>query len=115
ESTPEMFRRNGWVVGAFQASWAAISSVSPIPQGKFAQREALGTALRAAVRAGYDPDTIACITGALMGAAVGPEAVLAEGRRILCGWPSYAVPELEGLVERVIAPMVDGDGEVKSA
>ena len=111
ESTPEMFRRNGWVVGAFQASWAAISSVSPIPEGKFAQRDALGTALRAAVRAGYDTDTIACITGALMGAALGPKAVLPEWRRMLFGWPSYEVAELEGLVERVIAPMVDGDGE----
>src|SRR5699024_1511947 len=115
ESTPEMFRRNGWVVGAFQASWAAISSVSPIPEGKFAQREALGTALRAAVRAGYDTDTIACITGALMGAALGPKAVLPEWRRMLFGWPSYGVAELEGLVERVIAPMVDGGGEGSAA
>src|SRR5699024_7849483 len=110
-STPVMFRRNGWVVGAFQAAWAAISGVSPIPEGKFAQREALGTALQAAVRAGYDTDTVACITGALIGAALGPKAVLPEWRRMLFGWPSYEVAELEGLVERVIAPMVDGDGE----
>ena len=67
------------------------------------------------MRAGYDTDTIACITGALMGAALGPKAVLPEWRRILFGWPSYEVAELEGLVERVIAPMVHGDGEGKSA
>ncbi|WP_245851061.1 ADP-ribosylglycohydrolase family protein [Brachybacterium vulturis] len=110
-STPVMFRRNGWVVGAFQAAWAAIAGVSPIPEGKFAQRDALGAALRSAVRAGYDTDTIACITGALMGAALGPKAVLPEWRRMLFGWPSYEVDELKGLVERVIAPMVRDDGE----
>ncbi|MDN5899934.1 MAG: ADP-ribosylglycohydrolase family protein [Brachybacterium sp.] len=110
-STPVMFRRNGWVVGAFQAAWAAIAGVSPIPEGKFAQRDALGTALRSAVRAGYDTDTVACITGALMGAALGPKAVLPEWRRMLFGWPSYEVDELYGLVERVIAPMVRDGGE----
>src|SRR5699024_7125907 len=34
QSTPVMFRRNGWVVGAFQAAWSAIVGVSPIPEGK---------------------------------------------------------------------------------
>lgn len=106
QSTPVMFRRNGWVVGAFQAAWSAIVGVSPIPEGKFAQRDAMVAALRSAVRAGYDTDTVACITGALMGAALGPKAVLPEWRRMLFGWPSYEVDELYGLVERVIAPMV---------
>ena len=106
QSTPVMFRRNGWVVGAFQAAWSAIVWVSPIPEGKFAQRDAMVAALRSAVRAGYDTDTVACITGALMGAALGPKAVLPEWHRMLFGWPSYEVDELYGLVERVIAPMV---------
>jgi ADP-ribosylglycohydrolase len=52
ESTPVTFRRNGWVVGAFQAAWAAINGVRPIPEGKFAQRDALVAALEAAARAG---------------------------------------------------------------
>lgn len=112
ESTPAMFRRNGWVVGAFQAAWSAISGVCPIPEGKFAQRDTMVAALRSAVRAGYDTDTVACITGALLGAALGPKSVLPEWRRMLFGWPSYGVEELVGLTERVIAPMVtDATGE----
>lgn len=111
QSTPVMFRRNGWVVGAFQAAWAAIVGVGPIPEGKFAQRDALVAALESAVRAGYDTDTVACIAGSLMGAALGPKAVPPEWRRMLFGWPSYELEELQGLVDRVIAPMVREGGE----
>ncbi|AXK44722.1 ADP-ribosylglycohydrolase family protein [Brachybacterium saurashtrense] len=109
QSTPVMFRRNGWVVGAFQAAWAAVVGELPLPPGKFAQREAMIRALEVAVRAGYDTDTVACITGALMGAALGPKAVPPEWRRTLFGWPGYEVDELEGLVERVISPMVEDE------
>lgn len=105
-SAPVSFRRNGWVVGAFQVAWAAISAVTPLPEGKFAQRDAMVTALKVAVGAGYDTDTVACITGALLGAALGPKAVPPEWRRTLFGWPGYGVEELTSLVERVIAPMV---------
>ena len=111
QSTPVMFRRNGWVVGAFQAAWAAITGVSPLPEGKFARRESLIAALEASVRAGYDTDTIACITGSLLGAVLGPKAVPPDWRRSLFGWPGYEVEELEGLVERVIAPMTSPDEE----
>lgn len=113
--TPARFRRNGWVVGAFQAAWAAIVGIGPIPEGKFAQRDALVAALESAVRAGYDTDTVASITGALMGAALGPKAVPPEWRRELFGWPSYEVDELAGLVERVIAPLVRGAGDGSGA
>ena len=111
--TPAFFRRNGWVVGAFQASWAAIAGVMPLPEDKFAQRDTLVAALESAARAGYDTDTITCLTGALMGAALGPKAVPPDWRRTLFGWPSYEVAELTGLVQRVIAPMVR-DGEKAS-
>jgi ADP-ribosylglycohydrolase len=114
ESTPVMFRRNGWVVGAFQAAWSAIAGVGPLPEGKFAQRDALVAALEAAARAGYDTDTVACITGSLMGAALGHKAVPPEWRRVLFGWPGYEVEELTGLVERVIAPFV-GETEEERA
>ena len=103
---PAHFRRNGWVVGAFQAAWSAITLAGPIPEGKFAQREMMVRALDAAARAGYDTDTVTCITGSLVGAALGDKAVPPEWRRVLFGWPGYEVDELEGLVERVIAPMV---------
>jgi ADP-ribosylglycohydrolase len=109
ESTPVTFRRNGWVVGAFQAAWAAINGVRPIPEGKFAQRDALVAALEAAARAGYDTDTVACITGSLIGGALGYKAVPPEWRRVLFGWPGYEVDELTSLVERVLAPFLEED------
>ena len=64
-------------------------------------------ALEAAARAGYDTDTVTCITGSLLGAALGYKAVPPEWRRTLFGWPGYDLAELKGLVERVIAPMVE--------
>jgi ADP-ribosylglycohydrolase len=101
-SAPVDFRRNGWVVHAFQGAWSAVHGIGDIPEGKFAQREALVAAVESAVRAGYDTDTVACITGSLMGAALGYKAVPPEWRRELFGWPSYDVTELMGLAERVI-------------
>lgn len=110
-SAPAAFRRNGWVVGAFQAAWAAITRVGPIPIDKFAQRNALRQGVESAVRAGYDTDTVACITGALMGAALGVKAVPTEWRRDLFGWPGYGIGELIGLAERVIDRAEPTDGE----
>lgn len=111
--TPAFFRRNGWVVGAFQASWAAIAGVMPLPEDKFAQRDTLVAALESAARAGYDTDTVACITGALIGAALGPKAVPPEWRRVLFGWPGYETDELRGLIDRLLgsltAPADDED------
>ncbi|PWH07074.1 ADP-ribosylglycohydrolase [Brachybacterium endophyticum] len=104
QASPAEFPRNGWVVAAFQAAWAAVHRVMPLPEDRFARREALVAALSSAVRAGYDTDTVACITGALIGAALGPKAVPPEWRRELFGWPGYEVAELENLVERVVRP-----------
>ncbi|SLM91796.1 ADP-ribosylation/Crystallin J1 [Brachybacterium nesterenkovii] len=101
-AVPTAFPRNGWVVHAFQAAWSAIHGVLPIPRGKFAQRAAMTEALEAAVRAGYDTDTLASITGGLLGAALGHKAIQPEWRRALFGWPGYEVSELISLVERVI-------------
>lgn len=98
---PAAFPRNGWVVHAFQAAWSAIAQVGPIPEGRFAQRESMTAALDGAVRAGYDTDTVACIAGALIGAALGPKAVQPEWRRSLFGWPGYEVDEIMLLAERV--------------
>lgn len=101
---PHEFRRNGWVVHAFQAAWSAIHRAGPIPEDKFARRQMLVTALEAAARAGYDTDTVACITGALIGGALGVKAVPPEWRRVLFGWPGYEVDELIALTDRVITP-----------
>lgn len=110
-AAPSAFPRNGWVVHAFQSAWSAIHCVLPIPPGKFAQRAAMTAALESAVRAGYDTDTVASITGALLGAALGPKAVQPEWRRALFGWPGYEVGELVALVDRVLVP---SSGEVRA-
>ncbi|WP_114854988.1 ADP-ribosylglycohydrolase family protein [Brachybacterium sp. YJGR34] len=116
-SAPVAFRRNGWVVSSFQAAWSAITAAGPIPEGKFDQRDALVSTLELGIRAGYDTDTIACIAGSLMGAALGPKAVPPEWRRELFGWPGYEVDELKKLAGRVVEPMVasgePGAGEAR--
>lgn len=99
---PSRFGRNGWVVQALQAAWSAIHAAGPIPEDRFAQREHMTRALEAAVRGGYDTDTVACITGALLGAVLGPKSVPPEWRRVLFGWPGYEVEELMRLVDQVL-------------
>lgn len=104
-ATPGAFGRNGWVVHAFQAAWSAVHHAGPIPADKFAQRDHLVTVLDAAIRAGYDTDTVAGIAGSMIGAALGPKAVPPEWRRMLFGWPQYEADDLEELVARALAPL----------
>lgn len=78
---PSSFPNNGWVVTAFQAAWSAI--VTTEAEGA----EHLRLAIDAAVRAGFDTDTVAAIAGGLVGAAHGASAVPLGWRRLLHGWP----------------------------
>ena len=57
----------------------------------------LRLALDAAVRGGYDTDTVAAIAGGLLGAVYGASAVPAEWRRVLHGWPGLATRGLVAL------------------
>ena len=87
---PASFANNGWVVAALQAAWSAIAT-TPVPvddpdAGVFRAHH-LGLALDAAVRAGYDTDTVAAIAGGLLGAAYGASAVPGRWRYLLHGWP----------------------------
>jgi ADP-ribosylglycohydrolase len=88
---PSEIENNGWVVAALQAS------VSAIKRG-----QGLQDTLEEAVRAGYDTDTVAAITGQLSGAQWGASAVPAEWARALHGWPGvtgkYLVDKAEKLV-----------------
>jgi ADP-ribosylglycohydrolase len=85
-------RGNGWVVRAFQAAWSAIATTS-VPAGPFAA-EHLRQALLRAVRAGHDTDTVAAITGGLLGAAWGVSAIPSTWRRLLHGWPDLTGADL---------------------
>lgn len=78
------FPKNGWVVHAFQAAWAAITQTA-VPAGRPGLH--LRRALEAAVRAGGDTDTVAAIAGGLLGARWGGSAVPGIWLRQLHGWP----------------------------
>ncbi|MGV0718653.1 ADP-ribosylglycohydrolase family protein [Mycolicibacterium sp. XJ662] len=101
---PASFPNNGWVVAALQAAWSAIST-TPVPvdgheEGVFAA-DHLRRALDAAVRAGYDTDTVAAIAGSLLGAAYGASAVPVSWRHLLHGWPGINARGLVGLATAI--------------
>ncbi|NYH52677.1 ADP-ribosylglycohydrolase [Nocardiopsis arvandica] len=85
ERPPHAFSPNGFVVRALQAAWSAVV------RGDFT------TALRAAVRAGDDTDTVAAIAGALLGARWGASAIPREYLDAVHGWPGYRADGLSEL------------------
>jgi ADP-ribosyl-[dinitrogen reductase] hydrolase len=104
-SKPSNFRNNGWVVEALQAARSVITT-TPIPQDDPASGifrvDHLRLALDTAVRGGNDTDTVAAITGGLLGAAYGASAIPAEWRRVLHGWPGLATRDLVALATRIV-------------
>ena len=111
-SNPADFPHNGWVVQAMQAAWSAITTTAvnpqtdPDPDSASAKYSAAGArsttegpehfrrALEAAVRGGYDTDTVAAIAGGLVGGLYGASAVPAKWRRKLHGWPDLRARDL---------------------
>lgn len=88
QASPVAFDKNGWVVHAFQGAWSALATTP----GEGAEH-ARG-ALEAAVRAGWDTDTVAAIAGALVGARWGASALPAEWVAPLHGWPGLTGADL---------------------
>ena len=100
---PVAFPNNGWVVHAFQAAWSAIVHA---PAGRCAARpdrpeSHLEEALHEAIRSGGDPDTVAAIAGALLGARWGASAVPGEWRDMLHSRYGHTAADLEGLARRI--------------
>ena len=101
---PAAFNPNGWVVTAFQAALSAIVH-TPVPAEEPSSH--LVDALEAAVRIGYDTDTVAAIAGGLLGARWGASAIpdgcrsLLHGRR-RSGEPIVKAADLEELVHRTV-------------
>ena len=85
---PTAYPRNGWVVHAFQAAWSAIATTRSDGPEHYSH------ALVAAVRAGYDTDTVAAIAGSLLGARWGASAVPHEWRSVVHGWPGLTGDDL---------------------
>ncbi|KHO26851.1 ribosylglycohydrolase [Mycolicibacterium setense] len=96
-SRPADIPNNGWVVAAFQAAWSAINSTAADGFGP----EHLRRGLDAAVRAGFDTDTVAAIAGGLLGAAYGASAVPLGWRHLLHGWPGITARDLVGLATAI--------------
>ena len=111
DAPPSRFTRNGFSPEALQAAWAAITS-TPLPaDDPAACRSAsqhLKLALQAAVRSGNDTDTVAAITGSLLGAFWGASAVPLAWAEAVHGWsgdavlPVYRAAELIQLAEQAL-------------
>jgi len=82
---------NGYCVTTAVAALAAVLG-TPIPERMPALH--LRHAVEAAVRGGDDADTVACVTGALVGAMWGYSAVPLEWRRRTFGWPDLRDADL---------------------
>ena len=103
-SPPSAFPNNGWVVSALQAAWSAITTTPVLtddPTAGTFRADHLRRGLDAAVRAGYDTDTVAAIAGGLLGGAYGASAVPLEWRMLLHGWPDLTARELVGLAAAI--------------
>lgn len=89
---------------ALQAAVSAIAT-TPVPaddpRAETFRADHLRLALDAAVRAGYDTDTVAAIAGGLLGAVYGASAVPGEWRRLLHGWPGMTAHDLVGLATAI--------------
>ncbi|MEP7034154.1 MAG: ADP-ribosylglycohydrolase family protein [Dermatophilaceae bacterium] len=100
---PADFPHNGWVVQAVQGAWSAITTTATAGSEDLSSASSTARpahfrcALEAAVRGGYDTDTVAAIAGALVGAAYGASAVPAEWRRQIHGWPGLRARDLVAL------------------
>lgn len=88
QASPADFDKNGWVVHAFQGAWSALAT-TPGDGPEHARGS-----IESAVRAGWDTDTVAAITGALAGARWGAAALPAEWVAPLHGWPGLTGTDL---------------------
>jgi ADP-ribosylglycohydrolase len=93
---PVHFQNNGWVVSAFQAAASAVM----IGQYDYVK------GIEAAIRSGFDTDTVAAIAGSLLGALRGAMYLPNEWVEILHGWPDYEVKTLIALTETTLLATV---------
>lgn len=85
DAPPASFRdKNGWVVAAFQQAVATLVQVM-YDEDAWESGSDLAAALEVAVRPGRDADTVAAITGAMIGAGRGATAIPLAWRRKLHG------------------------------
>ncbi|MHB0927590.1 MAG: ADP-ribosylglycohydrolase family protein [Candidatus Nanopelagicales bacterium] len=98
---PWDFPKNGWVVHALQAAWAAITC-----KREHEGVDGMHTFERGvdhAVRCGNDTDTVGAIAGGLLGAVHGLDAVPKAWFELLHGWPGLRGPDLVSLTDGIFA------------
>jgi len=89
---PGDFPKNGWVVHALQAAWAALNRAGlDVCDAQTATPRAFRLALQEAINAGGDTDTVAAITGALAGAMCGADSIPLGWQRRVHGWGGEGV------------------------
>lgn len=96
---PKSFSGNGFTVTALQAAWSAIShtmSEQPTP-------DHVNDALQLAISIGHDTDTVATITGALLGARYGVSGLRHDWRQQVHGWPGLCAHDLVRLAAMTAA------------
>lgn len=104
---PTSFSANGFTVTALQAAWSAIYHTGQEPEGPMHVR----AALEQAITIGHDTDTVAAITGALLGARHGASALPFEWTRLVHGWPGLRARDLVRLaVLTARGGQADGSG-----
>ena len=89
-AAPGQFHNNGFTVPTLQAAWAAITSTD---RGDGSAMH-LQRGLQAAVRAGWETDTVGAVAGALLGARYGASAVPSQWRRLVHGWPGMRAHDI---------------------
>jgi ADP-ribosylglycohydrolase len=95
DSSPSDFPNNSWVVQGLQGAWSAIHHALQETNG--ITQDTLRISLENAVRGGNDTDSVAAVSGGLIGAACGYDAIPEEWLRILHGYGLSHISELKEL------------------
>ena len=89
---------NGFTVTALQAALHAAEQAATADE----PTEIFRTGIAAAVALGDDTDTIAAITGSLLGAWTGSEEIPQEWTDMVHGWPGYDGRQVAALAEEIL-------------
>ncbi|MEZ0578138.1 ADP-ribosylglycohydrolase family protein [Nocardioides sp. MH1] len=97
QSEPGSFTDNGYVVVALQAAWSSI-----VRTDASAPDQHVADTLSRTIGIGVDTDTVAAITGALLGARWGAAAVPARWRDAVHGYPGITGADLAALARTTV-------------
>lgn len=113
---PSTIDANGSTFGALRAAHAAITRTRVLRYSTFegGNRHHARAAIEAAASAGNDTDTVAAITGAMVGALYGVSAIPATWRRRVHGWPGMRARDLVTLALRTATSSAETEWPLQS-